>query len=46
MLAFSIYYWPVGWLFGAAAWVVDMKLGTAWRLAPERPGCFVETGGR
>jgi hypothetical protein len=26
-LTFGIYYWLVGWLFGAASWVVDMNLG-------------------
>ena len=26
-LAFGIYYWLVGWLFGAQSWVVDMNLG-------------------
>jgi len=26
-LAFGIYYWLVGWLFGAQSWVIDMNLG-------------------
>ena len=26
-LVFGIYYWLVGWLFGAQSWVIDMNLG-------------------
>jgi hypothetical protein len=26
-LAFGIYYWLIGWLFGAQSWLVDMNLG-------------------
>ena len=26
-LVFGIFYWIVGWLFGAQAWFIDMNLG-------------------
>jgi hypothetical protein len=26
-LTFGIYYWLIGWLFGAQSWMVDMNLG-------------------
>lgn len=26
-LAFGIYYWLVGWIFGAQSWFIDMNLG-------------------
>lgn len=25
--AFGLYYWIVGWIFGAQAWFIDMNLG-------------------
>jgi len=24
---FGLYYWIIGWIFGAASWLVDMNLG-------------------
>jgi hypothetical protein len=26
-LAFGIYYWLAGWIFGAQSWFIDMNLG-------------------
>ncbi len=26
-LVFGIYYWIVGWAFGASSWLIDMNLG-------------------
>ena len=26
-LVFGVYYWIVGWVFGAQAWFIDMNLG-------------------
>ena len=27
-LAFGIYYWIMGWIFGAQSWFIDMNLAT------------------
>lgn len=26
-LAFGLYYWIIGWIFGAQSWLIDMNLG-------------------